>query len=52
MASQTSDYINNALNMIKMQTSMSIARQREVRMGASAGGGASNGGVGGFNPLE
>jgi uncharacterized membrane protein YgcG len=44
MASQTSDYINNALNMMKTQTSMGLARQREARMGASAGGGASGGG--------
>jgi len=41
MASQTSDYINNALNMMKTQTSMGLARQREARMGASAGGGSS-----------
>lgn len=39
MASQTSDYINNALNMMKTQTSMGLARQREARMAASAGGG-------------
>lgn len=45
MASQTSDYINNALNMMKTQTSMGLARQREARMGASAGGGASGGGA-------
>ena len=46
MASQTSDYINNALNMMKTQTSLGIARQREARMAASAGGGASGGGEG------
>jgi hypothetical protein len=55
MASQTSDYINNALNMMKTQTSMGIARQREARMAASSGGkssggsGASAGGGAGWN---
>lgn len=56
MASQTSDYINNALNMMKTQTSMGIARQREARMAASAGGGApaggDSGGGGGFSYLN
>jgi hypothetical protein len=45
MASETSNYINNALNMMKTQTSMGLARQREARMGASAGGGASGNGA-------
>lgn len=52
MASQTSDYINNALNMMKTQTSLDLARQREARMAASAGGGSSANGSGGFNPYE
>ena len=52
IAASTSDMINNSLNMMKAQTSISIAKQREARMGASAGSGASNGGGGGFNPLE
>lgn len=46
MASQTSDYINNALNMMKTQTSIGLANQREARMAASSGGGASGGGEG------
>ena len=44
MASQTSDYINNALNMMKTQTQLGIARQREARMAASSGGRTSGGG--------
>ena len=44
IAASTSDMINNSLNMLKAQTSMSIAKQREARMGASSGGGASGGG--------
>ena len=55
IAASTSDIINNSLNMMKAQTSISIAKQREARMGASSGGGASGGGGdsgGGFNPYE
>jgi len=44
IAASTSDMINNSLNMMKAQTSISIARQREARMGASSGGGSSGGG--------
>ena len=44
IAASTSDMINNSLNMMKAQTSISIAKQREARMGASSGGGASGGG--------
>jgi hypothetical protein len=44
MASQTSDYINNALNMMKTQTQLGIARQREARAAASSGGSSSGGG--------
>ena len=57
MASQTSDYINNALNMMKTQTQLGIARQREARSaassgGRSSGGGKSSGGQGGdINPF-
>jgi hypothetical protein len=57
MASQTSDYINNALNMMKTQTQLGIARQREARAASSSGGrssgggGASNGG-GAFSYLD
>ena len=39
IAASTSDMINNSLNMMKAQTSISIAKQREARMAASAGGG-------------
>ena len=46
MASQTSDYINNALNMMKTQTQLGIARQREARAAASSGGRSSGGGGG------
>ena len=44
IAASTSDMINNSLNMMKAQTSISIAKQREARMGASSGGGSSGGG--------
>jgi uncharacterized membrane protein YgcG len=44
MASQTSDYINNALNMMKTQTSLDLARQREARMGVISDGGSYGGG--------
>ena len=44
IAASTSDMINNSLNMMKVQTSIGIAKQREARMGASSGGGASGGG--------
>ena len=48
MASQTSDYINNALNMMKTQTQLGIARQREARAASSGGGGsATSGGAAG-----
>lgn len=43
-ATTYNDLISNTLNMMKAQTSMGIAKQREARMGAS-GGGASSGGV-------
>ena len=46
MASQTSDYINNALNMMKTQTQLGIARQREARAAASSSGRSSGGGGG------
>ena len=39
IAASTSDMINNSLNMMKAQTSISIAKQREARMATSAGGG-------------
>ena len=55
IAASTSDMINNSLNMMKAQTSISIAKQREARMGASSGGGASSGsggGGGGFSYLD
>ena len=58
MASQTSDYINNALNMMKTQTQLGIARQREARSAASSGGGSSGGsggastGSGAFSYLD
>lgn len=45
-ATTYNDLISNTLNMMKAQTSMGIAKQREARMGASAGGGASGGGEG------
>ena len=44
IAASTSDMINNSLNMMKAQTSISIAKQREARMGTSSGSGASGGG--------
>lgn len=45
-ASTYGDYISNTLNMMKTQTQLGIARQREARMAASSGGGGgSSGGV-------
>ena len=53
IAASTSDMINNSLNMMKAQTSISIAKQREARMGASSGGGVSSGSNGGgFSYLD
>lgn len=39
IASETSNYITNALNMMKMQESMNLARQREARASAGSSGG-------------
>lgn len=52
MASQTSDYINNALNMMKTQTQLGIARQREARAASSGGGGGSATGGGTVQPTS
>ena len=52
-ATTYNDLISNTLNMMKAQTSMGLARQREARMAASAGGSVSSGsGSGGFSYLD
>jgi hypothetical protein len=36
IAGQTGDFITNSLNMMKMKSTMELAREREARMGANA----------------